>query len=568
MKWQFDTPMERFDVGQNEAAWHHIVVPPAIAREAHEHKRFIITLNNQVSWHCAINVTCEADHQEAGIHFCYVAKQHARKLDLMPGEPVSVSLIVDESPYGMEVHPALQEMLDEDALFLTKFDAMLPGKRRGHLLQIAKAKSDATVAKRIANLMTELGLALALLLGANPAIVKAQSPSQIALGHDRTEAYVNLLRDKKVAVVGNHTAVFETKHGHVHLVDSLMSLGIEVSHVFAPEHGFRGESANGAHIHDGVDEATGLPVHSLHGAHKKPQPEHLDIDVLVFDIQDVGARFYTYVSSMILCMEACAEAGVDIIILDRPNPHGHHVQGPMLDPALKSFVGWIPTPMVHGMTLGELALMAQHQGWFEGAANLSLQVIPCLGWDHDTPYELSVRPSPNLPTSASIDLYPSLCLFEPTAISVGRGTDAPFEVLGHPTASFGSYAFTPRPVAGAAPNPKHNGKTCYGQSLVGMSMGWRQQQQLDLGAPLPGFSLEPLWAWADMWRMTHDGTLEGFFTSPGFFDKLAGTDEIRLALEAQTPLEELESTWRRDHDAFLQDAQPYLLYPWSRVNRR
>lgn len=462
--------------------------------------------------------------------------------------------------------PEKRYVITVNDVFLARFDAMLPGKRRNVIHQIASAKTEATVTKRIVKLMANLGLATVLWGWALFACGQASPP--IALGHDRTDVYVDVLRGKTVAVVGNHTAVFDTPQGTVHLVDSLLRLGIDVVHVFAPEHGFRGEAANGAHIQDGIDGLTGLPVYSLHGAHKKPQSHQLEVDALVFDIQDVGARFYTYVSSMVLCMEACAEAGVDMIVLDRPNPHGHHVQGPMLDPALKSFVGWVPTPMVHGMTLGELALMAQHQGWFEGAENLSLQVIPCLGWDHDTPYELSVRPSPNLPTSASIDLYPSLCLFEPTAISVGRGTDAPFEVLGHPTASFGSYAFTPRPVTGAAPNPKHNGKTCYGQSLDEMAMGWRRQQQLDLGTPLPGFSLEPLWAWADMWRVTHDGTLEGFITSPGFFDKLAGTDEIRLALEAETPLEELESTWRRDHEVFLEDARPYLLYPWSLVNRR
>ena len=224
---------------------------------------------------------------------------------------------------------------------------------------IASAKTDATVAKRILKLMQELGLALALVGWC----LAAQAQT---LGHERTAEYIPLLQGRAVAVVANHTSMVGGPEG-THLVDTLLSLGVKVKHVFAPEHGFRGEAANGAHIEDGTDATTGLDIFSLHGANRKPQPSQLEgVDMVVFDIQDVGARFYTYVSTLMLVMEACADEGVDVLVLDRPNPHGHHMAGPMLDPDFKSFVGWIPTPMVHGLTLGELANMAVAESWFPG----------------------------------------------------------------------------------------------------------------------------------------------------------------------------------------------------------
>jgi len=561
MNWTFTTHLERFDVGDNDAAWHHIVVPPELAKQAHAsgHSRFVVTLNGTTSWHCAVNVTCEADHQEAGISFLYVAKQHMKSADLESGAEVHVTLAPDVSKYGMDVHPELQEMLEEDAVFLAQFDAMLPGKRRGHLLQINKAKSPATVAKRIAKLMTDLGLSL--LLGAaigfslsgcaQPQIPQASQPHEVRLGNERTEVYLPLLEGKRVAIVGNHTSVLHAKGVATHLVDTLLSRGVNVRHVFAPEHGFRGEAANGADIHDGVDNLTGLKVYSLHGKHRKPQPDQLEgIDVVVFDIQDVGARFYTYVSSLMLVMEACAAQGIEVVVLDRPNPHGHHMQGPMLDPAFQSFVGYIPTPMVHGMTLGELALMGSAEGWGGLPNTWRPTVIPCEGWAHGDDYELAIRPSPNLPTVASIDLYPSLCLFEPTVVSVGRGTPTPFEVLGHPEGSLGACSFTPVPVLGAAPHPKHEGLPCTGQ-------------RFSASEGLPGFDLTALWAWAKWWRNGHGGSLEGFITSPSFFDKLAGTDHIRLALEREESLEALEAQWRQDHLAFCKSAQSHFLYSWN-----
>lgn len=472
---------------------------------------------------------------------------------------------VDDSKYGMPVPPDLQDMLDNDPEFLHRFDAMLPGKRRNALHQIACAKTDTNIAKRILKLMNELGLMwlgvllLSIALSACGQQDAADARREVRLGNAQTEAYLPMLKDKRVAVVGNHTSVVDG----VHLVDTLLFSGVNVMHVFAPEHGFRGEAANGADIHDGIDSATGLNVHSLHGKHKKPQPEHLvGIDVVVFDIQDVGARFYTFISSMMLVMEACAEHGVEMVILDRPNPHGHHMQGPMLEPEFKSFVGFVPVPMVHGLTLGEAALMACGEGWIDVPPSWRPVVVPCTDWSHGDSVTIGIRPSPNLPTTAAIDLYPSLCLFEPTVVSVGRGTDAPFEQLGHPEVALGEDVFTPRPIPGAAPHPKHEGVLCKGQNMTALATTWRDIAFNNHGREMPGFSLEPLWAWANAWRQTH-GSLDGFITSPSFFDKLAGTDAIRLSLEANEPLAPLEQNWKETHLAFFETAQPYLLYPWD-----
>lgn len=550
--WSFSAQIERFDM---EAAWHFIAVPSELtdAVRAHQAGRYIITVNDAVTWHCGLLPTGDQRW------FVAVSQEKIAAAQTKLGGWVHVALAPDRSKYGMAVPEDLQDCLDDDPEFLKRFDAMLPGKRRSRIHHIASAKTEATVAKRIAKLMNDLGLFL--LLGAalgsslcgcaQPQAPLASQPHEVRLGNERTEAYLPLLEGKRVAVVGNHTSVLHAEGVATHLVDTLLARGVDVRHVFAPEHGFRGEAANGADIHDGVDALTGLKVYSLHGKHRKPQPNQLEgIDVVVFDIQDVGARFYTYVSSLMLVMEACVSQGVEVIVLDRPNPHGHHMQGPMLDPAFQSFVGWIPTPMVHGMTLGELALMGTAQGWGEIPKAWRPTVIPCEGWAHGEDYELAIRPSPNLPTVASIDLYPSLCLFEPTVVSVGRGTPTPFEVLGHPEGTLGSYTFTPVPVPGAAPHPKHESLPCTGQ-------------RFSASEGLPGFDLTALWAWAEWWRNGHGGSLEGFITSPSFFDKLAGTDRIRLALERQEPLESLETQWRQDHLAFFESAQPHFLYSWN-----
>jgi len=450
---------------------------------------------------------------------------------------------------------ALPEALADDRELLQRFDTMLPGKCRNAIHQIALAKTDATIAKRVLKLMNELGLTLLLLCLTIP---RAHG-QDIVLGNAQMDVYLPWLQSKRVAIVGNHTSVV----GDVHLVDTLLARGIDIRHVFAPEHGFRGEAANGADILDGTDAATGLPIYSLHGKHRKPQAEQLsNIDVVVFDIQDVGARFYTYISSLMLVMEACAEADVELVVLDRPNPHGHHMQGPMLDPDFKSFVGFIPTPMVHGLTLGEAALMGCAEGWIEVPEHWAPRVVTCHGWSHGTDFQLTIRPSPNLPSTTSIDLYPSLCLFEPTVVSVGRGTPHPFESIGHPSLGLGTFAFTPISTPGAAPHPKHENVTCVGQHMGELAEKWRAESTATHGHAWPSFTLEPLETWTRQW-MAQQGSLEGFITSPSFFDKLAGTDALRLALEVGTPLTELEATWANQHATFFAAAQPHLLYPWN-----
>ena len=560
-QWSFSAQIERFE---GESEMHLLAIPNDLVDDIKSRgkKRYVITVNDAVTWHCGLLGTGD------GRWSVMMAKEKLKRAQTAFGGWVHVDFKVDDSKYGMPVPPDLQDMFDDDPEFLNRFDALLPGKRRNALHHIASAKTDATIAKRILKLMNDLGLiwAAALLLCASLSACGQQENSAVhqavRMGNAQTEIYLPLLLDKDVAVVGNHTSVVDG----VHLVDTLLSSGVNVVHVFAPEHGFRGEAANGADIQDGIDAATGLKVHSLHGKHKKPQPEHLEgINVVVFDIQDVGARFYTFISSMMLVMEACAEHGVEMVILDRPNPHGHHMQGPMLEPEFKSFVGFVPVPMVHGLTLGEVALMACGEGWIEVPSTWRPTVVPCEHWSHGDDVMLGIRPSPNLPTTAAIDLYPSLCLFEPTAISVGRGTDAPFEQLGHPEVALGDDAFTPRPIPGAAPHPKHDGTLCQGQRLTQLASEWRQEAELQNAQEAPGFSLKPLWAWAEAWRQAHDGTLDGFITSPSFFDKLAGTDAIRLSLEANEPLAPLEQEWKTTHLAFFASAQLYFLYPWNGV---
>ena len=381
-------------------------------------------------------------------------------------------------------------------------------------------------------------------------LTSCSNAQDLKLGNEDIPRLVSELGEKNVAIVGNHTSIVK---GQTHLVDTLLSSGVQVSKVFAPEHGFRGDQANGAHIHDGTDVKTGLPLLSLHGKHRKPSAESLaEIDAVVFDIQDVGARFYTYLSTMLLVMEACAELDIEFYILDRPNPHGNHVEGPMLDPDFSSFVGLAPTPVVHGMTLAELASMANGEGWLEGGISCDLHIYACTGYTHSTRYSLPIAPSPNLPSDASIALYPSLCFFEPTAVSIGRGTPTPFEIIGYPGQPYGSYIFTPISTPGAAPHPKHENLRCTGQHLGMLGKEWHTSGH--------GWDLSYLFAYADLFR-NEDGTLEGFFTSPGFFDKLAGTDRLRLALESGTPLEDVEASWSAEKQEFMILREKYLLYP-------
>lgn len=393
-------------------------------------------------------------------------------------------------------------------------------------------------------------LALAILFLGSTLLACSQpsESSRCILGNEKLEVLIPILESKNVAVVGNHTSVIKADitENPTHLVDTLMSLGVNVVKAFAPEHGFRGNQANGANIVDGVDTVTGLSILSLHGKHRKPSNESLaDVSVIVFDIQDVGARFYTYLSTLLLVMEAAAENDIKVIVLDRPNPHGHHVQGPMLDPDFSSFVGLAPVPVVHGMTLGEIALMTNGEGWLKGGIVADLEVISCEGYKHSSWYSPTIAPSPNLPSEQSIALYPSLCFFEPTAVSIGRGTPTPFEITGYPGNTKGDFQFTPVSTPGASPNPKHKDQICHGQNLRSHKTTW---------------DLSILFEYAEHFR-NDQGELEGFFTSESFFDKLAGTDQLRIALENGLRLEEIEASWEDDLEEFKISRTPYLLYP-------
>jgi uncharacterized protein YbbC (DUF1343 family) len=280
--------------------------------------------------------------------------------------------------------------------------------------------------------------------------VGSVSNEKLLTGADQTGAYLRLLKGKKVGVVANQTSLVGSRH----LVDLLIDSGITVSRVFAPEHGFRGEAGPGDHVNSGIDAKTGIALVSLYGSHKKPTKDDLEgIDVIIFDIQDVGARFYTYISTLHYVMESCAAFNIPVIVLDRPNPNGFYIDGPVLDTAFRSFVGIAPIPVVHGLTVGEYAKMAKGEKWISDAEKCTLLVVPMVGYTHKTLYNLPVRPSPNLPNMDAIYLYPSLCFFEGAKVSVGRGTDFPFQLMGFPGYKNGDFEFKPVEIAGVIKDP-------------------------------------------------------------------------------------------------------------------
>ena len=353
------------------------------------------------------------------------------------------------------------------------------------------------------------------------------------------------MEGKRVAVCGNQTSIV----GGVHLVDTLLRRNVNVVKIFCPEHGFRGNAEAGAHIASGTDPKTGLPIVSLYGKNKKPTPEQLlNIDYVLFDLQDVGCRFYTYISTLHYVMEAAAENNVELIVLDRPNPNGYFVDGPVLDPKFKSFVGMHPVPVVYGMTIGEYARMINGEGWLAGGIRCNMVVVTLQHYTHNTRYELPVPPSPNLPNAESIYLYPSLCLFEGTNISVGRGTTLPFQIYGAPMMMGGDYTFTPAPIRGVSENPLHNGKACRGYYLTEYAT-----THLDSAN---SFNLQYL---LTAYRQYLDK--EHFFINANFFDKLAGSDQLRKQLVAGMSEEEIRMSWLEDLENFKSIRKKYLLYP-------
>ncbi len=361
-------------------------------------------------------------------------------------------------------------------------------------------------------------------------------------GADRTEEYLPLLAGKRIAVVANQTSMV----GKAHLVDTLLAYGADIRVIFAPEHGFRDLADAGAVITSGEDPKTGIEVVSLYSSKKKPSPDDLaEVDIVIFDIQDVGTRFYTYLTTMCYVMEACAENGRSLIILDRPNPNGYYVDGPLLDTAThRSFVGIHPIPVVHGMTFGEYAGMVNGEGWLAGGIRCDLEVVTCNGYTHETLYELPIMPSPNLPNMNSVYLYPSLCFAEGTILSCGRGTDFPFQVLGAPEIPQGGFSFTPKPSFGAA-SPRYNGVECHGIDL---------RDALTTGVvPQPAMNLE--WI-IEMYNLYPDK--ERFFT--GYFDTLAGSSRLREQIISGMSAEEIRASWKEGLDQFRIRRAAYLLY--------
>lgn len=357
------------------------------------------------------------------------------------------------------------------------------------------------------------------------------------LGAERMDQYLEKLKGKRVALVVNQTSTI----GKTHLVDTLVSRGVNVVKVMAPEHGFRGEAPDGAKINDALDQKTGLPIISIYGRTKKPTPEMLeDVDVLIFDIQDVGVRFYTFISTMHYVMEAAAENGKEVIVLDRPNPNGMYIDGPVKDDDISGFVAMHPIPIVHGLTVGELAQMINGEGWLADKAKCYLSVISMTGWDHNSTYSLPIKPSPNLPNDNAIALYPSLGLFEGTVVSVGRGTDYPFEVIGHPEYEAGTFTFTPEPNSGSK-YPPLEGKLCRGQSFRG------QESPREL-------TLKYLLEYHD--DLKNDTT---FFRD--YINLLSGTKTFKEQVEAGFTEAEIKATWQPGLDAYKAMRKQYLLYP-------
>lgn len=368
----------------------------------------------------------------------------------------------------------------------------------------------------------------------------------ISPGVENIAAYISLLQGKKAGIVANQTSVVQVVSGkYLHSVDFLQEQGVDIVRIFCPEHGFRGEADAGELVGDYQDEKTGLPVISLYGKKKKPLPADLKgIEVVLFDMQDVGVRFYTYLSTLHYVLEACAEQDIPVVVLDRPNPNAFYVDGPVLKEAYRSFVGMHPVPVVYGMTIGEYAQMINGEGWLAGGRRCRLTVAPCRGWTRETEIELPRKPSPNLPDKVSVLLYPSVCLFEGTVVNEGRGTQTPFQVFGHPQLKNMPYSYTPVSIPGMSKSPKCQDKRCYGMDLRGVYESVRKEPRLHL-------------EWLMAAYRNYSGTTP-FFTA--FFDRLAGSDRLRKEIMAGKTEAEIRAGWQEELKDFETVRNKYLIY--------
>lgn len=372
--------------------------------------------------------------------------------------------------------------------------------------------------------------------------IQVVAPEKIQTGAQNTEAYLPLLEGKRVGVVANHASLI----GEIHLVDSLLSLDIEITKIYSPEHGFLGKASAGEKVGNQKAHLNKLHIISLYGDHKKPTKEDLSgIDILVFDLQDVGVRFFTYISTLTYVMEACAENDIPLIVLDRPNPNGFYIDGPVLEPEFKSYVGLHPVPIVYGMTIGEYAKMVNGEGWLENKRTCSLSVVNMNKYTHRMIVDLPVKPSPNLPNWQSVYLYPSLCFFEGTIMSAGRGTDIPFQIFGHPEFGIGDFSFTPEQNEGAL-NPKYENQLCYGTNLIGLAENYQNNP--------PSLNLSFLISSYQYMKAKE----VPFFVR--YFKNLAGTEQLQIQIEEGLSEEEIRHSWQEGLDSFKKIRAKYLLY--------
>jgi uncharacterized protein YbbC (DUF1343 family) len=367
------------------------------------------------------------------------------------------------------------------------------------------------------------------------------SAAQVQPAAANTEAYIPKLRGKKIGVVANQASVIKEPGKQKHLVDLLLENNVNLVGVFAPEHGFRGTADAGEKVSDEKDHKTQLPIFSLYGKNRKPAATQLKgIDLMVFDLQDVGVRFFTYLSTLHYVMEACAEQGIPLIVLDRPNPNAHYIDGPVLNLKYQSFVGMHPVPVVYGMTIGEYAKMINGEGWLKGSIRCKLDVIPIQNYTHNTPYALPTRPSPNLPNAQAVALYPSLCLLEPTLVSVGRGTNQQFQIYGHPSYNNYKFNFTPQPNFGSK-NPKHMGEICYGKDLTQIE----KPKRIELQWLLDAYSNFP--------------DKDTFFLKG--FERISGVSSLKNQLIKGIPEPEIRKSWLEELNKFKRLRTKYLIYP-------
>ncbi len=371
-------------------------------------------------------------------------------------------------------------------------------------------------------------------------IIVEEKIEPIIVGAEQIDLYLSKIKDKNIALVVNQTSMV----GNTHLVDTLISLGINIKKIFAPEHGFRGNIDRGKHVSSNIDEKTGLPIISMFGKNRRPQNEQLaDVDIIIFDIQDVGARFYTYISSMHEVMEACVENDKKLLVLDRPNPTGDYVDGPVREEKYKSFVGMHPIPIVHGLTIGELAKMINGEGWLTNGYFCNLTVVPVKNYTHEMLYSLPIRPSPNLPNDISIRLYPSLCFFEATNFSIGRGTEFPFQVIGYPDTIFGDFNFIPQDIEGVQTNPIQEGEFCFGIDLRNEPLSETK------------FTLKYVIEFYNK-----SANKEEFFARSNWFNLLAGNSTLQKQIKQGLNEEEIRNSWKEELDSYKKMREKYLIY--------